>query len=110
MCNNPEVLTYDWIKTGGRSRRVDCDKWFVNRPLRWPAPSIVERPRQRSGRLTNHLSQSIDHCAGLLLPSLNVHAHHEEPHHHQSFHHETCGQIVGEKMVCERRWQKGKPT
>jgi hypothetical protein len=19
MCNNPEVLTYDWIKTGGRS-------------------------------------------------------------------------------------------
>ena len=49
-------------------------------------------------------------CAGLLLPSLNVHAHHEEPQHHQSFHEKDGGQIVGGQIVSELRWQKGQPT
>src|SRR5437879_3869987 len=49
-------------------------------------------------------------CAGLLLPSLSVHAHHEEPQHHQSFHEEDGGQIVRGKIVSEPRWQKGQPT
>jgi|SRR6202035_2618201 len=50
-------------------------------------------------------------CAGLLLPSLNVHAHDEEPQPHQSFRQEGDGQIVGGQIVCERRRRQiGQPT
>ena len=41
--------------------------------------------------------------AGLLLPSLNVHASHEDPQHRRSFHEEGGGQTVPGQMVCERR-------
>src|SRR6266436_1993389 len=48
--------------------------------------------------------------AGLLLPSLNVHARHEEPQHRQSFHEEGGGQTVPGQIVCERWCQEGQPT
>src|ERR1700722_3381691 len=48
----------------------------------------VARPaslRHHSGVWTTSSCWSLDRSAGLLLPSLNVHSHHEEPHHHESF-------------------------
>jgi len=40
------------------------------------------------------LSLAFPRSAGLLLPSLNVHARHEEAQHRQSFHEEGGSQTV----------------
>jgi hypothetical protein len=48
------------------------------------------------------LSLAFPRSAGLLLPSLKVHARHEEPQHRQSFHEEGGGQTVAGQIVCER--------
>ena len=40
---------------------------------------------------------------GLLLPSLNVHAHHEEPQGQRSFPEDAGDENVGGQIVCERR-------
>jgi hypothetical protein len=62
--------------------------------LRWSAPHICCGPRLSSdGRPC---------CAGLLLPSLSVHAGHEEPQG-QRYFPEAGGQNVGGQMVRERR-------
>ena|SRR6266571_3307252 len=49
-------------------------------------------------------------CAGLLLPVLSVHAHHEEPEHQRSFREDAEDLNVGQQIVCEWRCQKGQPT
>jgi hypothetical protein len=45
---------------------------------------------------------SVDAAALVFLPSLNVHAHHEEPQHHRSFRDKAGGLIVGRQIGCER--------
>jgi len=45
---------------------------------------------------------SLDRCAGLLLPSLNVHADHEEPHGQRSFTEDAGGKNIGGQMACKR--------
>src|SRR5205085_164252 len=49
-------------------------------------------------------------CAGLLLPSLFVHAEHEEPQDQRCCPEEAEGCNVEEQTVSERRIQEGKPT
>ena len=40
---------------------------------------------------------SLDRWAGLLLPSLFVYAHHEEPQHYRSLPEDAEGKIVGDR-------------
>ncbi|HEX6554201.1 MAG TPA: hypothetical protein VF026_15655 [Ktedonobacteraceae bacterium] len=49
-------------------------------------------------------------CAGLLVPSLNVHADDEEPQEQRQFSDAVDDQIVGGQSVCEWRIQKGRET
>ena len=77
---------------------LDRDRRIVvsSSTLRGNAPHICcrRRPSRADGG---------PRSAGLLLPSLNVHARHEEPQHRQSFHEEGGGQTVPGQIVCERR-------
>src|SRR5438132_14111637 len=53
---------------------------------------------------------ALQRCTGLLLPSLFVHAEHEEPHNLRSCPEEAQGCNVGEQTVSERRIQEAQPT
>jgi hypothetical protein len=55
--------------------------------------SLVRAP----GMSITSSGSSLDR-AGLFLPPLNVHAHHEEPPHHRSLPGEAEGQIVGDSL------------
>ena len=43
MCNNPEVLTHDWIKTGGRSVLVNGETGQVG-----PGTNFTGNPTNRA--------------------------------------------------------------
>ena len=50
-----------------------------------------------------HVCMDVPCCFGLLVPTLNVNAHHQEPQHQRYFREEGGGQIVGRQIVYERQ-------
>jgi len=62
------------------------------------------------GMYTASSASSPDPWPGLLLPSLFVHAHHEEPQHYRFLPEDAGRQIGGGQVDCERLREIGYPT
>src|SRR5438034_1245314 len=78
---------------------TECgSKRFVNTTvLIVVAPLAVDESEAHGGRRPSFP------CAGLFLPALFVHAHHEEPQGQRSLPEHAGGEIVGGQNVCEWR-------
>src|SRR5713226_2821846 len=90
--NMPSKCFITFLNTTAQTERSDSNHSLQSPCLRSSQTSLLRR------KVASYEAR----CTSLLIPSLFVHAEHEEPQHYRFLAEDARGQIVGRQMVCER--------